>query len=201
MNRTLYGTTSSGPTGLELQNRALARAAAAEGFVLLKNEGGALPLQSKKIALYGMGARLTVKGGLGSGSVEERYSVNIEDGLKNAGYEITTQRWLDDYDQEYQETYQEYHDMVEEKIKGLTNPMEIIPLAHSFVYRFPSGRAIAAEDVAQSGTDTAVYVLMRQAGEGNDRKLEKGDYYITDIENGRRLLRSHHSGHQRGRTH
>lgn len=180
--RNLYGTTSHDPSGLELQNRALARAAAAEGFVLLKNEGGALPLQSKKIALYGMGARLTVKGGLGSGSVEERYSVNIEDGLKNAGYEITTGRWLDDYDQEYRETYREYHDMVEEKIKGLTNPMEIIPLAHSFVYRFPSGRAITAEDVAQSGTDTAVYVLMRQAGEGNDRKLEKGDYYITDIE-------------------
>ena len=177
-----YGTTSSEPTELELKNRALARAAAAEGFVLLKNEGGALPLQNKKIALYGMGARLTVKGGLGSGSVEERYSVNIEDGLKNAGYEITTTRWLDDYDREYQETYQEYHDMVEEKIKGLTNPMEIIPLAHSFVYRFPSGRAITAEDVAESGTDTALYVLMRQAGEGNDRKLEKGDYYLTDIE-------------------
>lgn len=182
MNRTLYGTTSPDPTELELQNRALARAAAAEGFVLLKNEGGALPLQSKKIALYGMGARLTVKGGLGSGSVEERYSVNIEDGLKNAGYEITTQRWLDDYDQEYRETYREYHDMVEEKVKGLTNPMEIIPLAHSFVYRFPSGRVIDPQDVAESGTDTAIYVLMRQAGECNDRKLEKGDYYITDIE-------------------
>jgi len=37
---------------------------------------------------------MTVKGGLGSGSVEERYSVNIEDGLKNAGYEITTRKWL-----------------------------------------------------------------------------------------------------------
>lgn len=178
----LYGSISPEPSDLELKNRALARAAAAEGFVLLKNEGGALPLQNKKIALYGMGARLTVKGGLGSGSVEERYSVNIEDGLKNAGYEITTGRWLGDYDREYQETYQAYHDMVEEKIKGLTNPMEIIPLAHSFVYRFPSGRAVTAEDVAESGTDTAVYVLMRQAGEGNDRKLEKGDYYITDIE-------------------
>lgn len=178
----IYGSACADPTSLELHNRALARAAASEGFVLLKNEGGALPLQSKKIALYGMGARLTVKGGLGSGSVEERYSVNIEDGLKNAGYEITTGRWLDDYDQEYRETYREYRGMVEERIKGLTDPMEIIPLAHSFVYRFPSGRAITAEDAAQSGTDTAVYVLMRQAGEGNDRKLEKGDYYITDIE-------------------
>lgn len=177
-----YGTTSSEPTELELKNRALARRAAAEGFVLLKNEGGALPLRSKKIALYGMGARKTVKGGLGSGSVEERYSVSIEDGLKNAGYEITTQKWLDDYDAEYDATYQEYHNMVEEKVAKLTNPMEIIPLAHSFVYRYPSGREITVGDVARSDTDTAIYVLMRQAGECNDRRLEQGDYYITDTE-------------------
>lgn len=182
METNIYGTFSQEPTQLELQNRALARQAAAEGFVLLKNEGDALPLQAKKIALYGMGARMTVKGGLGSGSVEERYSVNIEQGLKNAGYEITTQSWLDDYDQEYASTYQAYRDMVEDKIRGLTNPMEIIPLAHSFVYRFPSGRLVTREDIAKSGTDTAIYVLMRQAGEGNDRKLEKGDYYITDTE-------------------
>ncbi len=178
----LYGTLSSEPTELELRNRALAREAAAEGFVLLKNERGALPLKDKKIALYGMGARMTVKGGLGSGSVEERYSVNIEDGLKNAGYEITTQDWLNDYDAEYASTYQAYHDMVEEKVKGLTNPMQIIPLAHSFVYRYPSGRPVTQADIEKSGTDTAIYVLMRQAGEGNDRKLEKGDYYLSDIE-------------------
>lgn len=178
----LYGTTCPEPTTLERENRALARRAAAEGFVLLKNEGGALPLQNKKIALYGMGARKTVKGGLGSGSVEERYNVSIEEGLKNAGYEITTQSWLDDYDAEYAATWQEYHDMVEEKVAGLRDPVQIIPLAHSFVYRFPAGREITPEDVAKSDTDTAVYVLTRQAGECNDRTLEPGDYYITETE-------------------
>ena len=178
----LYGTLSSEPTVLELKNRELSRVAAREGFVLLKNDNNALPLKNKRIALYGMGARLTVKGGLGSGSVEERYSVNIEDGLKNAGFEITTEKWLDDYDSEYSSTYQEYHDMVEEKVKDLVNPMEIIPIAHSYVYRYPSGRLVTKEDIENSNTDTAIYVLMRQAGECNDRKLEKGDYYITDIE-------------------
>ena len=178
----LYGTLSSEPTVLELKNRELSRVAAREGFVLLKNDNKALPLKNKKIALYGMGARLTVKGGLGSGSVEERYSVNIEDGLKNAGFEITTEKWLDDYDSVYSSTYQEYHDMVEDKVKDLVNPMEIIPIAHSYVYRYPSGRLVTKEDIENSNTDTAIYVLMRQAGECNDRKLEKGDYYITDIE-------------------
>ena len=177
-----YGVISEEPSELELKNRILARKAAAEGFVLLKNEGGALPLKGNRIALYGMGARKTVKGGLGSGSVEERYSVNIEDGLKEAGLEVTTQSWLDDYDAEYEREYAAYHDMVEDKIKGLTNPMQIIPLAHSFVFRYPSGRLITPGDIKESETDTALYVLMRQAGECNDRKLEEGDYYITETE-------------------
>ena len=176
-----YGVLTQEPSELELKNRALARRAAAEGFVLLKNEG-ALPLKNKKIALYGMGARKTVKGGLGSGSVEERYSVNIEDGLKAAGLEVTTQSWLDDYDALYDSDYAAYHDMVEDKIKDLTNPMQIIPLAHSFVFRYPSGRLITPGDIKKSKTDTALYVIMRQAGECNDRKLEEGDYYITGTE-------------------
>lgn len=177
----LYGTFDSNPTAMELEHRALARDAAAEGFVLLKNNG-ALPLRQGKLALYGIGARRTVKGGLGSGSVDERYSVSIEEGLKNAGFEITTGKWLDDYDQEYRSSYEAYRQMVEEKIAGLTDPTEIIPLAHSYVYRYPSGRLVTEEDVRASATDTAVYVLTRQAGEGNDRKLEPGDYYITDAE-------------------
>ena len=178
----IFGVSSPEPSERELRNRKLARQAAAEGFVLLQNKGGALPLTGQKIALYGMGARKTVKGGLGSGSVEERYSVNIEDGLKNAGFTVTTGRWLDDYDREYDETYKAWHDMVEAKVAGIMDPTKLIPAAHSYVYRYPSGRIIDERDVRESESDTAVFVLMRQAGECNDRRLEAGDYYITDIE-------------------
>ncbi|MGN1023217.1 MAG: glycoside hydrolase family 3 N-terminal domain-containing protein, partial [Lachnospiraceae bacterium] len=93
-----------------------------------------------------------------------------------------TKKWLDDYDRLYDTTYQAWHDSVEEKVAGLTDPMKIIPLAHSYVYRYPSGRLISREDVAASDTDTCIYVVMRQAGECNDRRLEKGDYYLTDTE-------------------
>jgi len=50
---------------------ALSRRAAREGMVLLKNDG-ALPLDVTKTALYGPGASRTVKGGTGSGEVNER---------------------------------------------------------------------------------------------------------------------------------
>ena len=77
---------------MERENRALARKAAAEGFVLLKNDG-VLPLKNKEIALYGSGARMTVKGGTGSGAVRERYSVTIAQGLEAAGFSIQTTAW------------------------------------------------------------------------------------------------------------
>ena len=55
--RTFSGTTSNEVTQREITNRALARKAAAEGFVLLKNEGHFLPApKGGKIALYGAGA-------------------------------------------------------------------------------------------------------------------------------------------------
>ena len=52
----------------EREHRALARQAAAEGVVLLENNG-VLPIKPQKIALYGSGSRMTVKGGSGSGDV------------------------------------------------------------------------------------------------------------------------------------
>ena len=76
MKPIVLATTDPNPTAYELHSRALSREAAAEGFVLLKNDG-VLPLKDNKIALYGAGARRTVKGGIGSGQVRDRYSVSI----------------------------------------------------------------------------------------------------------------------------
>ena len=70
----------------------------AECTVLLKKDGK-FPLEAAgKIAAFGSGVRLTVKGGTGSGEVNSHYSVNIEEGLEQAGFEITTKAWLDAYD-------------------------------------------------------------------------------------------------------
>jgi beta-glucosidase len=58
-----------------------------ECTVLLKKNGD-FPLEKPcTIAAYGPGVRHTVKGGTGSGEVNTRTSVSIEDGLKEAGFE------------------------------------------------------------------------------------------------------------------
>ena len=64
----------------EKRNLEVAYRAACESMVLLKNEG-VLPLQTKKIALYGPGVTRTIKGGTGSGEVNERHSVTILEGM------------------------------------------------------------------------------------------------------------------------
>ena len=177
-----YGATTPEMSEREIRNAALARRAATESFVLLQNPNNTLPLQTKEIALYGMGARRTVVGGEGSGECNPRYKTSVEQGLENAGYTVTSKAWLDDYDREYAETYEEYRVMVEEKIAPIKNPIAQIPVAHSYKYRYPSGRLVNEADVTASATDTAVYVLMRQAGECTDRKTDQGDFCLTDIE-------------------
>ena len=65
--RSYTGTTNPAESPREVTNKALARRAAAEGIVLLENDG-ILPLANgASVALYGTGARHTVIGGTGSG--------------------------------------------------------------------------------------------------------------------------------------
>jgi beta-glucosidase len=180
MEKKRYAVSSPNVSEREMANMALAREAAREGFVLLKNDG-ALPLRSKKIALYGVGARKTLKGGTGSGSVNERRSICIEEGLENAGYTVTTKAWLDDYDREYAESYAQWHDMVEKKVAGLP-PNKVISVVIEQSFHCPPGSPINDRDISASDTDTAVYVIARQAGEGGDRRDAPGDYRLTDSE-------------------
>ena len=82
----------------EMRNAQRSRQIAAQGMVLLKNNG-ALPIRKTgKIALYGKGGRMTVKGGTGSGDVNCRNVISVEQGLERAGFEVLAKDWLDAYD-------------------------------------------------------------------------------------------------------
>ena len=179
--KNFFGSLTDDISAREIEHVELARRAAREGFVLLKNNG-ALPLQSKRIALYGMGARKTVKGGTGSGAVQERHSVSIAEGLANAGFAITTQQYLDDYDETFTASYKAWHDNVSARTAGMPIMEALNVLSIIGGFQWPSGRLITRQDIDSSATDTAIYVVARQAGEGNDRKLEPGDWYLTEDE-------------------
>lgn len=68
----------------------LAREAAAEGMVLLKNEKKVLPFNKvKTVALYGKISYYLIEAGTGSGGVRSNaYAVSMNEGLKAAGYKI-----------------------------------------------------------------------------------------------------------------
>ena len=166
---------SAEPTELELANQRIAYEAACEGMVLLKNDG-ALPFSTKKVALYGGGAQRTIKGGTGSGEVNERHSVSILEGMENRGFEILSRNWIEEYERYYEKAHAAYR---EEKKKRL-NFLKISSIMDMLWdnYRMPAGPAITQV----LDTDSCVYVLSRQAGEGGDRKTEPGDYYLTEEE-------------------
>ena len=166
---------SSDMTELEYANQRIAYEAACEGMVLLKNDG-ALPFTTKRVALYGPGAKRTIKGGTGSGEVNERHSVSVLEGMENRGFEILSRQWIADYDDFYEKAHAAYK--LEKKKR--VNLLKISAINDMLWdnFRIPAGPAITSV----LDTDSCVYVLSRQAGEGGDRKAEAGDYLLTQEE-------------------
>ena len=152
---------NDGYTDNEILHDAVSQSIAAQSCVLLKNDG-VLPLADtgdKRIALFGNGATATVKGGTGSGIVNQRERDWIDTAFEDAGFTITTPA--------------EYREKVGRGV-----------VATGFLGgSLPSDITIIDEWLEEAlAADTAVYVIARNAGEGSDRKAEKGDYYLTDIE-------------------
>ena len=175
-----YGLTTPEITTLEVEHMELSRKLAAECVVLLENNG-TLPLEKKgNIALFGDGARKTVKGGTGSGDVHSRINVTIEEGLEQAGYIVSTKDWLNRYDQSFEKARERHRAMIKKKAEEM-GTSEVM-LSHSYPMEAVPPILIAEEDVVNSKTDTAVYVISRNSGEGKDRRYIKGDYLPFDEE-------------------
>ena len=179
--RTFNGTTSPEVTQRETDHRKLAREAAAEGFVLLENKDHFLPLaKGSKVGLYGAGAIRTIKGGTGSGDVNERDSVNIFQGMKNAGYDVTSSEWLEDYDKLYVQARLDWKNEIFTKLNG--DDTKFFDAYSATPFFMPSGNPIDEAKAAADGADTAFFVLARIAGENKDRFDTEGDYFISKEE-------------------
>lgn len=172
MKRLISGQYDDSVSKLERENAEVAYEAAAESFVLLKNDG-VLPLQQLKVALFGAGASHTIKGGTGSGEVNNRHSVSIYEGLKNAGYEITSEQYIQNYIKEEAEAHQQW-------IKDNTGMPSASSLANNYVLKDPE--TVKEEDLKDSDGKVAIYVVSRQSGEAADKKLQNHDFTLKDDE-------------------
>ena len=144
---------------------AVARQAAAEGMVLLKNELQALPLKAKKLAVFGNYSYALVSGGTGSGDVNEAYTVLLPQGLLNVGYAL---------DKDLQQAYEQF--VKDEKAKQPPHSFFVPPAQ---IAEMPlDAKKITA---AATSNEVAIITLSRIAGEGTDRKV-KDDYYLFNYE-------------------
>lgn len=146
----------------------VAREAAAEGIVLLKNEKQVLPLaKGSKVAVFGRIMFDYYKSGTGSGGmVHTRYVTGILDALQ-ACEELTIN----------EKVIAEYRDWLKDHpfdqgVGWAAEPwcQEEMPVSDSLV-------KTAAEE-----SETAIVVIGRSAGEDRDNQAEKGSYYLTDAE-------------------
>ena len=152
----------------------VARKAAGESIVLLRNNG-ALPLAGTgKVALYGVSAIDFVAGGTGSGDVNKAYVVNMVEALEGAGF--TLEKSLRDFYFAYLK-----YDKAQAKLSGNGG--------FWFSPRKAPEVAIPANAIGNQAkaNDVAVVVLGRNAGEGADRKM-MDDFELTSVE--RELLQN-----------
>lgn len=145
---------------------ALARQAAAEGAVLLKNDRAALPLpEGSRVAVFGRSQFNYYKSGTGSGGlVNTRYVVSIAEGLKKV-YQV---------DQAVEDCYKEWlksHPF--DAGKGWAQEpwfQEEMPLDVKLV-----------EEAAREN-DAAMVILARTAGEDKDNSASPGSYLLDPVE-------------------
>lgn len=128
---------------------------------------GKFPLEAAARQRFGSGVRLTVKGGTGSGEVNSHYSVNIEEGLEQAGFEITTKAWLDAYDAKRAEAKTDFIKRMKAEAKA----------NHQNVMVYAMGKSMPEPNYQiplEGQGNVAIYVLSRISGEGNDRLGRRG---------------------------
>lgn len=146
---------------------ALARQAAAEGCVLLENEGQALPLRDgERVAVFGRMAFHYYKSGLGSGGlVNTRYVVGILDALKECEGVHLDEKLMGIYEDWIKENpYDEGQGWG--RVPWCQKEMEV------------------TEEMLECArsNDVSLVIIGRTAGEDQDNNAKAGSYCLTETE-------------------
>ena len=145
---------------------AITRQSAAEGIVLLKNNG-TLPWAGggiNTVALFGENSYDFFSGGTGSGCVHPPYVVDMLEGLKNAG--ISSSETLTDM-------YRKYIAFAKVKFQAERHPAKWYQMEMFGQQKYPeiAISPIAINNEAKTA-DAAIITIGRQAGEGVDRDID-----------------------------
>lgn len=148
----------------------LVRETAPQGMVLLKNDNEALPLKNvKNVALFGLTAYNSIAGGTGSGNVNKPYIRNIDEGLAAAGLKL---------DEAIANYYKDYIKLTNDKSAMGATGMRGVLLGSAVIPDPALEKQAVKNSVARN--DAAVIVIGRNAGEGDDRRIE--DFDLSDAE-------------------
>ncbi len=155
----------------------ITRQSAAEGMVMLKNNG-TLPWNVDKatidtVALFGVNSYDFLSGGTGSGCVHTPYVVDMVEGLKNAG--INSSETLTDI-------YRKYVEYARAKFQADRHPARWYQKEMFGQQKYPevSMSPICINNEVKAA-DAAIVTIGRQAGEGVDREVE-GEFNLTTDE-------------------
>ena len=168
----LAATTNPEISDREIEHKTAAKNIAAQGMVLLENKNNSLPISKEKgtkIALFGQGVYNTIKGGTGSGAVNQRDNVTVQQGFENAGYDIVDIDFVNQMHERWTAN------------GGGTSQGWSYKWVNEPIYEQTEG-AVDQIKAAAEKTDTAIYVIARNSGEGSDRSAGKGDYLLSDDE-------------------
>lgn len=167
---------------MKKQAMALTEKVEGEGAVLLENKHETLPLQAKNINVFGYTSRSVVYGGTGSGGGKEGSNVDLQRGLKNAGFNVNN---------ELTKFYDEHY-VPREKI----NIHKLV--GGDFNIHEPAVSEYSDELLtsAKQFSDTALVVFSRNSGEGADMANDmekykggtKGKHYLELADNEQAML-------------
>ena len=146
------------------------------GCTVLLKKDGSFPLEKPcTLAAYGSGVCRTIKGGTGSGEVNSRYSVSIEEGLRGAGFTLTGADWHTGYEQVRKNAHKAFLAQLKKDAKAAK--------LNYIIYGMGKVMPEPEYDLPLNAEgDAAIYVVSRISGEGNDRAPLKGDIRLTDSE-------------------
>lgn len=170
----------------EIQNSEFSAQIAAEGMVLLGNNDlsdgkKSLPISTKTVALFGTGAVATIKGGRGSGAVNNRETKSLYQALVENGYTVTTAGTDPSDPGDYIMKYVDELERQSELENGIGNYI----VAGGGLGVAGAIETEVTDEMIEAGKkdcDTAIYIIARDSGENCEKSNVPGDYYVSELE-------------------